>query len=241
MSRTTAITTISLVLCLLTTSWALPRPGGVVIVAQDGSGDYDSIQVAIDDYSSTEIIVMPGRYTENILITKDIVVKAYDGPLTTILDGSRQQRWENKSSGQTVAQSEAIVINKALKVLFQGLCVTNGTHGIVINEDDNVTVENCVFWANLQHGIYIADNHNQSHQPTTHIYNCVGESSERQAIAEHLLGERLGVVRTVDTPVRGHKRDRVALPRDTRNALPEGRGNQHFVVAAGVAPGDVAA
>ena len=34
--------------------------GGVVVVAQDGGGDYTCIQAAIDDYSVTEILVMPG-------------------------------------------------------------------------------------------------------------------------------------------------------------------------------------
>ena len=57
---------ISMVLCLSTISQLhvlAAGPGGVVIVAQDGSGDYDCIQAAINDYSSTEIVVMPGRYT----------------------------------------------------------------------------------------------------------------------------------------------------------------------------------
>ena len=46
-------------------------PAGWVVVAQDGSGDYSCIQAAINDFGSTEILVMPGIYKENILITKD--------------------------------------------------------------------------------------------------------------------------------------------------------------------------
>jgi len=45
-------------------------PGG------DGSAaaPYDTIQEAIDDFNSDEIIVYPGTYTENILITKPITI-----------------------------------------------------------------------------------------------------------------------------------------------------------------------
>jgi len=183
------ITIVSLMLCLSRLSLlnAMAQgPGGTVIVAQDGSGDYECIQSAIDDYSSTEIVVMPGRYTENILITKDITIKAYDGPLTTIIDGSRQLRWENKASGQTSPQSDGIWVNPAQKVVIQGLCVTNARHGIVVDYDAHASLKNCIFWANKENGIFISNGYEQNHDPTTIIYNCIAVDNGQSGI---LIGQ----------------------------------------------------
>lgn len=147
--------------------------GGVVVVAQDGGGDYTCIQAAIDDYSVTEILVMPGVYEENILITKDLTIRAYDGPLMTILDGSKHRRWTRGCAGQSVAQDNVIEINKALNVTIEGLCVTNGKCGINIIDDDRVMLRNCVFWANQNHGVQIRNSWTWGHAPRTTIYNCV--------------------------------------------------------------------
>lgn len=157
----------------LTQTVAVAGMGGVVVVAPDGSGDYTCIQAAIDDYSVTEILVMPGVYDENIVITKDLIIRAYDGPLMTILDGSKHRRWTKGCGGQSVAQDNVIEINKALNVTIEGLCVTNGTCGINILDDDRVTLRNCVFWANQNYGIQIQDNWTWEHGPRTTIYNCV--------------------------------------------------------------------
>lgn len=147
--------------------------GGIVVVDRYGSGDYTCIQAAIDDYSVTEILVMPGVYEENILITKDLTIRAYDGPLMTILDGSKHRRWARGCAGQSVAQDNVIEINKALNVTIEGLCITNGKSGINILDDDRVTLRNCVFWANQNHGVQIQDQWTQGHGPRTTIYNCI--------------------------------------------------------------------
>jgi hypothetical protein len=148
-------------------------PGGTLVVAPDGSGDYTCIQAAINDFSVTEIVVMPGVYEENIQITKDLKIHAYDGPLTTVLDGSKHRRWTKGCGGPSVAQDNVIEINKALNVTIEGLCVTNGNCGINIVDDDRVTLRNCVFWANSSHGIQIQDNWTWQHSPRTTVYNCV--------------------------------------------------------------------
>jgi hypothetical protein len=148
-------------------------PGGVVVVAQDGSGDYTCIQAAIDDYDSMEIIIMPGVYKENINITKDIVMSAVDGPLTTIIDGSEHRRWSNGCGSDGVLQNDAVIVGPGYHVTLTGLCVTNGTNGIGIRENAWVKLQNCVFWANKYHGIAVVDNWLKGQAPTTFIYNCV--------------------------------------------------------------------
>ena len=133
-----------------------------VIVAQDGSGDYQFIQDAIDDPNACEIMVMPGIYKENVSIGRNVVIRSYDGPLTTVIDGS-----------PGAASSAAISVNASLNVTIEGLCICNGKYGIYINYGDRVILRNCVFWANTSHGIYIRDGWSLNVTPSTHIYNCV--------------------------------------------------------------------
>ena len=173
MSIAATCTCLTLSICGLVRTAAGADLGGVVIVDRYGGGDYTCIQAAIDDYSVTEILVMPGVYEENILITKDLTIRAYDGPLMTILDGSKRRRWTRGCGGQSVAQDNVIEINKALNVTIEGLCVTNGKCGINILDDDRVTLRNCVFWANQNHGIQIQDNWTSGHGPRASVYNCI--------------------------------------------------------------------
>jgi hypothetical protein len=148
-------------------------PAGWVVVAADGSADFACLQSAIDSFESTAILVMPGVYKENILLTKDLVIRAYDGPKTTVIDGSRHARWTQGCGSQSVAQSDVIVLNPALNVTIEGLCVSNGRAGIYIQEDDRVTLRNCVFWANTSHGVWIKDSWSYGHKPWVSVYNCI--------------------------------------------------------------------
>ena len=173
MSITSMCACVAAALCGLTQVAAAAGPGAVVVVAQDGSGDYTCLEAAVGDFSVTEIIVMPGVYEENILITKDLTIRAYDGPLTTILDGSKHRRWTKGCGGQSIAQDNGIEINKALNVTIEGLCVTNAKAGINVLDDDRVTLRNCVFWANESSGIQIQNDWASGHSPRLTVYNCV--------------------------------------------------------------------
>ena len=152
-------------------------PGGIATVAQDGSGDYTCIQAAINDFGSTEILVKPGIYKENILITKDLVIRTYDGPYTTVIDGSRRLRWTQGCGPQTTTQDDTILINPSVKVVIEGFCVTNGQDGIEIQKSDHVTLRNCIFWANKNNGIRIQENWPETQPPTTIIYNCISAAN----------------------------------------------------------------
>jgi len=62
-----------------------------ITVAADGSGDFTSIQQAIDSALQGAIItVYPGTYRENLVIGgKDITLLSQDGPNSTVIDGSQ--------------------------------------------------------------------------------------------------------------------------------------------------------
>jgi hypothetical protein len=57
-----------------------------LVVDQDGTAEYRSIQTAIDDASAGETVeIRPGTYAETIVVDKNITVAAPDG---ATLDGS---------------------------------------------------------------------------------------------------------------------------------------------------------
>jgi hypothetical protein len=136
------------------------NPPGTVVVAKDGSGNYTTIQAAINDLMYSEIIVKPGEYKENIRITRNLTIRSYDGPLTTKLIG-------------TAAQKDTVEVNPGSTVLIEGLAISNGQDGIEIQENANVTLCNCVFWDNLNNGINISEDWPGAQKPTTLVYNCV--------------------------------------------------------------------
>ena len=71
------------------------RENIVYTVKQDGNGDFNTISQAIESLGvnisfvpGDTILVFPGTYISNILIEKEIVLKSFEGPELTILDGN---------------------------------------------------------------------------------------------------------------------------------------------------------
>ncbi len=61
----------------------------VADVCHDGSGDYETIQAAVDgEQGGATILVCPGTYTENVVIDgKELTVRATDGAAVTVIEG----------------------------------------------------------------------------------------------------------------------------------------------------------
>src|SRR6185436_16564278 len=68
----------------------------------------------------------------------------------------------------------------------------------------------------------------------------LGQSLDRQAEAEHPLGERLGIRGAVFARLGSLQHHRVTLANDLRHALAGGGRDQHLVAVVRVTPGDVA-
>src|SRR5688500_18815816 len=68
----------------------------------------------------------------------------------------------------------------------------------------------------------------------------LGESLDRQAKAQHALGELLRIGRAILARLRGPEQHRVPLAHDLRYALAGGRADQQLVAAVRMPPGEVA-
>jgi len=119
-----------------------------VTVKKDGSGDYASIQAALDDLGRpyNEIVVFPGLYQENLLISSDVTLRAYEGPYLTGIDGSLH----------TGGRQDAVVVNQDLSdVKLIGLYITNGNFGVNVKTGAKILVANCVIANMTSHGVYL--------------------------------------------------------------------------------------
>lgn len=152
---------------------------------------YETINKALTDFNADTIVVMPGVYQEQLLIKKNIRILGYDGPHTTILDGS-------------VLPPDAVIVwpDAGLDVALEGIKITGGSWGVsqrskgkmllrnVVVSDarkagvqvyrDGVTANldaprltllNCVLFGNEGHGlqIYVDDYRGL---PWVTVYNC---------------------------------------------------------------------
>lgn len=119
-----------------------------VTVKKDGIGDYTTIQSALDDLGRpyNEIVVFPGLYQENLLISSDVTLRAYEGPYLTGIDGSQH----------TNGRMDAITINPELTdVKIIGLYITNGTIGVNVKTGAQVLIANCVIANMTSHGLLL--------------------------------------------------------------------------------------
>ena len=140
----------NVVFCLLLSGFCLSgisQENSYVTVKQDGTGNYKTITEALDDSNreSNEIVVYAGIYKENITINDPVILRAYDGPNFTIIDGSSTVN--NKP--------DVIKVSASVKdVEIIGFYITGGANGIYLDTSCKVTICNCVIHANNQNGIY---------------------------------------------------------------------------------------
>jgi hypothetical protein len=119
---------------------------------------YKTIQLAISDPNATEVVIFPGVYRENIYISRNIRLIGYDGPNTTVIDGS--------SAGTVIS------IDRGFNVTIEGLKITSGSIGISQPTAGTLRVKNCVICGNTAHGIHVSRTES-GNAPTVYIDNCV--------------------------------------------------------------------
>ncbi len=141
------LTLLALLMALLTTSIhsASAVEGATdvtnITVAADGSGDFTSIQKAIDSALQGAVItVYPGTYRENLVIGgKDISLISQKGPNSTIIDGSQ--------SGSVI-----MLVNVPASSRLDGFIIQNGSAircaGGIHCQNSSPAISNCIIARN---------------------------------------------------------------------------------------------
>jgi predicted outer membrane repeat protein len=137
-------------LCLLA---ALAARAEVLVVAPDGSGDFTTIQAAIDaSVTGDEVQVSAGTYFENLdFLGKTLTVRSLAGPDHTILDGSLGPPDRGSCailhSGETQACSlEGFVLQHGTGSIRPPFGVSVG--GAILLQNSSMTIRNCRFAGN---------------------------------------------------------------------------------------------
>lgn len=110
-----------------------------VVVSLDGSGDFLSIQAALDS-GSEEIVVLPGTYEEALLVTGPVVLRAAAGPLVTCIHAPQDR--------------DAVTIDGVAGVRVTGFAITGGVDGVRIRSAPDIVISNNVIHDNARHGVF---------------------------------------------------------------------------------------
>jgi hypothetical protein len=133
-----------------------PFNENIIIVNQDGSGDYTRIQDAINNSKDGDVIhVYSGNYTELLMINRSISIVGIGNPIlyhvekdTTniiiISDNVRIENFsiQNKQDGENPL-SKNIGIEASNIVIFNIIC--KGDKGIISNSNNNILINSCHF------------------------------------------------------------------------------------------------
>lgn len=146
-------------LCIVPFQLCLARD---IIVDINGTGDYSSIQTAIDNSVSGDTVsVMPGTYIENLNYNgKNIYVKSStDDPYTTIIDGSQP-------ADTTYGSVVTFISGEDTTAILRGFTLTGGTGmyleqgefkaraggGMIIERGSSPIIENNIIRDNVANG-----------------------------------------------------------------------------------------
>jgi hypothetical protein len=119
---------------------------------------YNMIQLGINDAKSSDVIVYPGTYMENLSVNKSIRIVGYDGPHTTAIDGS--------------AGSNAVSIARGQTVWLMGLKISSGLNGVYQPTEGTLYLRNCVICGNRTNGVYV-ECRTSTVSPTLYMDNCI--------------------------------------------------------------------
>lgn len=124
-----------------------------IITVDDESGkNYTSIQAAIDAATIGDTIsIYPGNYTENITISKQLVIEGQSGNSEDVII----------NTAGAINTLEITADNVTIKsISANDNIVGNPSTGLKITESDNCIIENCAFKRNLYNQLYNYNSYN---------------------------------------------------------------------------------
>ena len=114
-------------------------PADILTVQLDGSGDYPTIQAAIDAAADDDTVVIgPGTWTESFEVSEKAITVMAETTGATILDGEDTRR--------------PVVVSGETIVRIEGLQIINGSAGegggLYVNFGTSLIAVDCTFNAN---------------------------------------------------------------------------------------------
>jgi hypothetical protein len=175
-------------------------PAADITVADDGSGDYETIGEALDEASEDDVILIrPGIYKEEIEIDEDAgpFTLVGEDPATTVIDADGEYAALTlKSSGNHISgltlkggESHGLYIPGGRQKIDYCLIIDNGDRGIYISTmsgGGSADINHCTIADNKVSAIYCANKDDK-----TTITNSILADNKRSLIYD---GDGLNVV-----------------------------------------------
>jgi PGF-pre-PGF domain-containing protein len=157
-----------------------------VTVDCNGKGDFTSIQDAINNVDAgNHILVLPGTYTENLIINKSVTVQSESGhPESVIIKPLDTEDYlilinaDNVTlSGFTVtgaSSSKGIHLYGSVGCLIENNIVESNKYGIYLNKSDNNEILNNTLLSNNYIGLCLFESNNNSVRHISSVDDFIG-------------------------------------------------------------------
>jgi hypothetical protein len=128
---------------------AVSASAATIYVDANGTGDYPTIQAAVDAaFDGDEIIVLPGTYTGLTTVSKSLVIRSTDpnDPAivdSTIVDGQLATGCFDFSGSNKHSELSGFTIQNGLRPSYGSVCLHSGT----------LNIKNCCFQFNRESAI----------------------------------------------------------------------------------------
>lgn len=106
---------------------------------------YQTINQALANPSSDTIMVMPGVYQEQLRIRRSVRIIGYDGPNTTVIDGS-----------PLAPETVMVLPDVGLSVVMEGLKISGGRYGVFQGTKGSMTLRNVIVCDAREHGVAVS-------------------------------------------------------------------------------------
>jgi len=158
--------------------WPQASRAAIIHVPEDHKGIQQAVDMAA---TGDEVIVGPGTYRENILITKPVVLRSSAGATSTIIEASDEGAPAikvDKTSGvkilgfsATGSQVAGIFLAGSTDVAVSDCLTAGNTSGIVMNRTTGSSIIGCVSNSNAQYGLYMEKSHDNRIERNTASLN----------------------------------------------------------------------
>ncbi len=129
--------------------------GNVMVVSDDGSGDFSTIQEAVDAAKVGDLIqIRSGSYSERVVVDKRLTIVG-DGPGSLITANGVPLL-----PGSLASDSAVLVIRNAFDVTIEGLSFSGPEDGIIVRSSSDITLRNVDASGNGGNGVDVRSSAN---------------------------------------------------------------------------------
>ena len=182
-----------------------------IYVDDSGSGDYSTIQEAINQANESDIIhVYSGTYDGNIIVNKSIVLRGDDSDSTFIrgIVSSSEHTMKITANDVTVKDFSisnelrdsqdfpCVFVNSAIGFTLDSCILTDGERGILLQYAVNAEIKDCIIQNNDQKGLklyftedcFIHDNEIRNNGDGMYLYGSTGNTVYENEIKSNGYG-----------------------------------------------------